>query len=354
MKTGSKFYYLVMTFILVALGYLSYRIVYPYLTPIIWAIVLTVMFYPVYIFTLKYVKRKWLSALITLFIVLLILFGPVSYLLYLITQDVVAFVKNIESGSLDSVTTFFKYPATNSFVRKMLSLFQITEQEFQKGLIQNVTKFGQDFAGIVKTGLGNILTGTIDFVLMILTMYFLLVDGPNFVQKIGSFIPFSSKEKVRLLRQTKDIVISTMYGGVTVAVAQGIVGGLVFALLGIQSAVLWGASMFIASFIPMVGTFVVWGPLGAYLFIQGHYVKGIILLALCIGAVGTIDNILRPFIMKGRTRMPVIVIFFSILGGVQAFGFIGLILGPLIFALFVSVFEIYRYSEEKSEEEGML
>ncbi|HEX2966139.1 MAG TPA: AI-2E family transporter [Syntrophorhabdaceae bacterium] len=347
MKRESKFYFLIMSFITVVLGYLSYKIIDPYLSPIMWAIVLSILFFPVYAFALKYVKRKAMAALITLAVILILLFGPISYLSYLVTKDVMSFVQHIESGSFDSLTTFFKYPATNSIVRKMLSLFQITEQEFQKGLIDSVSKMGQGFAGVLKTSVGNVVSGAVNFILMMLTTYFFLVDGPGLIGKTATFMPFSSKERDRLFRQTKDIVISTMYGGVSVAAAQGIVGGICFALLGIPSAVIWGLAMFVASFIPMIGTFIVWGPAAIYLFAQGHYIRGLIMIAVGLGIIGTVDNLVRPVIMRGRMKMPVIVIFFSILGGVQVFGFVGLIVGPLVFALFYSVFEIFRCSEEE-------
>jgi predicted PurR-regulated permease PerM len=181
---------------------------------------------------------------------------------------------------------------------------------------------------------------------MILSTFFFLGDGPEFIEKISNFMPFSKKQKDRLLQQTKDIIVSTMYGGVTVAAAQGIIGGILFAVLGISSPVLWGFTMFIASFIPMVGTFIIWGPAAGYLFFQGFYLKGVILVLGGVFVISPVDNILRPLIMKGKTKMPVIAIFFSILGGIKLFGFIGLIAGPLVFALFVSVFEILRYSEE--------
>ncbi len=352
--TETKFYFLIMTFITVVLGYLSYKIIDPYLSPIMWAIVLSIIFFPVYAFALKFVKRKAIAALITLAVILIILFGPFSYFSYLITRDVMSFVQNAESGSLDSLAAFLKYPATNSIVRKILSLFQITEQEFQKSLIDNMTRMGQGFAGVLKTGVGNVLSGMINFVLMMLTTYFFLVDGPGFINKIATFVPFSGRQREKLFRQTKDIVISTMYGGVTVAAAQGIVGGIFFALLGIPSAVLWGLGMFVASFIPMIGTFIVWGPAAIYLFFQGHYIRGIMMIAVGIGIIGTVDNLLRPVIMKGRMKMPVIVIFFSILGGVQVFGFVGLIVGPLVFALFYSVFEIFRFSEEERAEKELI
>jgi predicted PurR-regulated permease PerM len=335
-----------MTFIILVLGYLTYQIISPFLSPIMWAIVLSILFYPVYAFIFKYVKYKSVASLLTLVIILIILFGPFSYLSYLITQEAMSLIGNIESGSFDSLTTFFKHPAANTLISKVLSIFHITEQEFQKALVENITKIGQESAGFIKAGLGNIVSGAINFLFMILSMFFFLGDGPELIEKISNFMPFSRRERDRLLQQTKDIIVSTMYGGVTVAATQGIIGGVLFAVLGISSPVLWGLAMFITSFIPMVGTFIIWGPAAGYLFFQGFYLKGIILVLLGVFVISSIDNIIRPLIMRGKTKMPVIAIFFSILGGLKLFGFIGLIVGPLVFALFVSVFEILRYSEE--------
>jgi predicted PurR-regulated permease PerM len=348
MTTDNKFYFIIMTLIILVLGYLTYQIINPFLSSIVWAIVLSILFYPIFAFILKYVKNKSVASLLTISIILIVLFGPFSYLSYLITQEAMSLVGNIESGSFDSLKILFKHPAANTFVKKILSLFHVTEQEFQKALIENVTKIGHELAGLIKIGLGNIISGTISFVFMILTTFFFLCDGPQFIEKIGNFMPFSKKQKDKLLRQTKDIIVSTMYGGVTVAATQGIIGGVLFVALGIPSAVLWGLTMFMASFIPMVGTFIIWGPAAGYLFFEGFYIKGTIMVLAGVFAISSVDNIVRPLIMKGKTKMPVIAIFFSILGGIKLFGFIGLIVGPLVFALFLSVFEILSYSEEEA------
>ena len=348
MTADNKFYFIIMTFIILVLGYLTYQIISPFLSSIMWAIVLSILFYPVYAFIHKYVKYKSVASLLTLIIILIMLFGPFSYLSYLITQEVMSLVGNIESGSFDSLKTFFQHPAANTLIKKVLLIFHITELEFQKALVENVAKIGQDLAGFIKIGLGNIVSGTINFVFMILSTFFFLGDGPEFIEKISNFMPFSKKQKDKLLQQTKDIIVSTMYGGVTVAAAQGIIGGILFAVLGIPSPVLWGFTMFIASFVPMAGTFIVWGPTAGYLFLHGLYLKGIILVFAGVFVISPVDNILRPLIMRGKTKMPVLAIFFSILGGIKLFGFVGLIVGPLVFALFVSVFEIFSYSEEEA------
>ncbi len=107
-------------------------------------------------------------------------------------------------------------------------------------------------------------------------------------------------------------------------------GGIAFSLLSVPSPVLWGFAMFIASFLPLLGTFIVWGPVAAYLFFKGMILKGIILVMIGIVVISSVDNILRPIIIRGKIQMPTLAIFFSILGGIKVFGFIGFIMGPCI------------------------
>jgi predicted PurR-regulated permease PerM len=139
------------------------------------------------------------------------------------------------------------------------------------------------------------------------------------------------------------MVISTVYGGVVIALIQGILGGTAFYFLGLNSPVLWGCAMTVMSFLPLFGTFSIWGPAAAYLIIQGSVMKGVILLLYGVFIISIVDNILRPIIISGRTKMPTLAVFFSVLGGIKFFGLIGFIMGPLVLALFVSVFEIFKH-----------
>lgn len=336
-----------MTFITLVLGYLTFQIMSPFLSAIMWAIVISIIFYPIFSFIIRFVKQSSIASLLTLIVILIILFGPFSYLAYLLTQEVLSLIEKMESGSFDSLKALLKHPAANTLVNKLLSLFNITEQELQKAVVDNITKIGKESVGLVTSGVGNVVSVAINFVFTLLSIFFFLSDGPMFIEAIGNFMPFSKKQKEKLMQQTKDVIVSTMYGGVTVAVAQGIIGGVAFAILAIPSPVLWGVSMFMASFIPMIGTAVIWVPAAGYLLFSGFYWKGVALVLIGIFAISSVDNIIRPLIMKGKMKMPTIAIFFSILGGIKLFGFIGLIMGPLVLALFVSVFEIFRYSEEE-------
>jgi predicted PurR-regulated permease PerM len=345
MDTENRFYNLVLIFIVVVLGYLSYNILSPFLSPIMWAVVLSLVFYPLYAFILKYVKYKSLASILTLLAIFLILIGPFSYFAYLLTQETVNLVNRIQNGG-DLLQGFLTHPVVSAVIRKLLVVLRMTEAEFYKAVSDGIVGIAKESTGLIKTGFGNIVAGGVNFVFMLLSIFFFLEDGPAFIQKAESFMPFSRRQRDRLLKQTKDIVVSTIYGGVVVAMTQGVIGGIAFAFLGIHSPVVWGLAMFVASFVPVVGTFVVWGPMVIYLFFEGLYMKGVILILVGVVAISSVDNILRPLIIKGKMKMPTVAIFFSILGGIKLFGFIGFILGPLVLALFVSVFDIFRYSED--------
>ncbi len=180
---------------------------------------------------------------------------------------------------------------------------------------------------------------------MAFTLFFLLKDGPKFLEKMRDYMPFPEHEKKQLTKQVKDVVVSTIYGGVVVALTQGLIGVIAFAIVGIRAPVLWAMAMSITSFIPIVGCALVWVPATLYLFAEGLTTQALILAAIGIFAISTVDNVLRPIIIRGRVSMPLVLVFFSVFGGIQVFGLLGLVLGPLVVAVFVSVVGIIRTRE---------
>jgi predicted PurR-regulated permease PerM len=189
------------------------------------------------------------------------------------------------------------------------------------------------------------LGALVDFIIVIFTTFFLLKDGPSLLSKAKDYMPFSKEQKEKLAGQIKDMIVSTVYGGVIVAILQGLLGGIAYSFLNIEAPVMWGIAMSIMSFVPLVGTFAIWGPTAIYLAITGDYVHGIGLFLFGVFVISMVDNILKPLIIGSRTKMPTIIILFSVLGGIKFFGMIGLIMGPLITAVFISVIEIFRSIE---------
>ncbi|MEW6214075.1 MAG: AI-2E family transporter [Nitrospirota bacterium] len=344
---ASRFYFLTMTALVLILGYLSYQILKPFLSPIGWAIVFSIVFYPVYAFILRYIKWRSVASLITLGIILLIIFGPFSYLSYLLVKELKDLSEYMEGGRLEALKDVLYHPGIKTIVDKILSLLNITEAELNKAIVDNISRLGKELVGRITRGVGDIGTVSLNFIFMAFSTFFLLKDGPEFLKKVRYYmpLPFSEEQKDRLGTQIRDMIISTIYGGVAVSITQGVIGGVAFSILAIPSPVAWGLAISIASFVPLLGAFAVWGPVTVYLFIQGEVLKGIALAIVGTFGISLIDNILKPIIIGGRTKMPILVIFFSVLGGIKLFGLIGLIMGPLVLALFVSVIEIFRSIE---------
>ncbi len=343
----NRFYLITMVALVLGLGYLTFQIIRPFLAPIGWAVVLSIVFYPLYVFILRYVRWKSIASLITLVVIILVIIGPFSSITYLLVNEIQNIPASLGGGTIESVRGLFSHPGIEYIVNKIGSLLNIpiTGAELNKSIAAYASQIGNELLGRIPVGLGNVASVAANFILMAFSIFFILRDGADFLERSSNYMPFSAAQKKRLVTQIRDIVVSTIYGGVIVAILQGIIGGVSYALLGLSSPVLWGLATAISSFIPLLGTFAVWGILSAYLFFTGAAGKGIILVIIGIFGISMVDNILKPVLIGARTRMHVLVIFFSVLGGINQFGLIGLIMGPLVVALFFSVIEIFRNFE---------
>ncbi len=327
------------------LGYLSYLILKPFLTSIAWAVVLSTVFYPVYAYMCRFLKWKVLASLLTLAITVVIILGPFSYLTIALANELSNFADYINTEGIGKLQDWINSPQAIWLQERIKTTLNIEKLDLASILSENLSRMGKNILGKVTKGVANIASVFINFFLMLFAMFFMLRDAPDFIRKFHDYMPFSEAQRDRLESQMKDMVISTIYGGVVVAMAQGTVGGLTFLVLGMKSPVLLGTAIGLMSFIPGVGTFSVWGPVVVYLLIKKAFIKAVILLFVGTFIISTIDNILKPIIISGRTRMPTLVIFFSVIGGLKVFGLIGLVLGPLVMAMFISVFEIFRNLE---------
>ena len=344
---ANRFYFIVMLAITAGLGYLTFQILRPFITSIMWGIVLSIVFYPVYNYVGRYQKWKSLNAFIVLVIITAIIIGPFSYFSYLLISELKVITRHLDTGKMALLQDVMSYPAVHYSLDWLSTIFHLpySEADIEKTLTDNALLMGKDLIGKIPSGLGSVVIVFINFIFMTFAIFFMLKDGAAFLRKSRDYMPFSEQQKERLDSQIRDIVISTIYGGVLVAVLEGIIGGIVYYALGLKSPVLWGAATAIASFIPLVGSFAVWGGIALYLFVQVSVMKGVILVLIGIFGISVIDYLLRPVLIGSRIRMPVIITFFSVLGGIKFFGLLGLVMGPLVVALFVSVMDIFRNIE---------
>lgn len=199
--------------------------------------------------------------------------------------------------------------------------------------------------GYLVSGLSAATKGTANFFLelfvMVYAMFYFLRHAPDIVNKIVDYMPLSADIQNRLVDKGLSVTRATIKGTLVIGLVQGVLGGLAFAVAGIQGAAFWGAVMALASVIPSVGTALIWVPAVIYLLATGQLWEGVGLGLWCALVVGSADNVLRPILVGGDTEMPDILILISTFGGLALFGIEGLVLGPVIAALFVTMWDIY-------------
>ncbi|MGE5299933.1 MAG: AI-2E family transporter [Acidobacteriota bacterium] len=340
-----RFYLSMVLFLIGVLGYLTYVIMSPFLIAIAWSIVLSIVFYPVYAFVARRVRIRAVASVLTVILMLIIIVGPFSYVTISLINELQIVGAKISENRLGSVNEIVQKLETWPFFEKMRSYPGLQDLLSEDVIVENIRKAGKSLIENFSVRITNILGALIDFIIVLFTTFFLLKDGPGLLSKAKDYMPFSTAQKEKLAEQIKDMIVSTVYGGVIVAILQGLLGGIAYSVIGIEAPVMWGIAMSIMSFVPLVGTFAIWGPTAVYLVITGDYVHGIGLFLFGVLVISMVDNILKPLIIGSRTKMPTIIILFSVLGGIKFFGMIGLIMGPLITAVFISVIEIFRSVE---------
>ncbi len=336
----NKYYLFAMLALVLILGYLSYLILRPFLVPIGWAFVFSIVFYPIYRFVLRIVRWDSLAAAITAALVCVLILGPFSYFAYLLGSE----ISNVSLRPVDlkGMAKLLSHPSIAPAMKKVLSFLDLSQAQLQASVVRGLSEAGKKLLEYLPGRIGDVAGAAVHFALMAFALFFFLRDGSHFLARISNFMPFSKEHRERLTNQVKDIVISTIYGGIVVALIQGFIGALTFTFLSIHSPILWGLAMSICSFLPIVGSSIVWVPAVLFLLVKGTVLKALILAIVGIFGISMVDNVMRPLIMRGRLQMPLLAIFFSVLGGIEVFGLIGLVMGPLVLAVFISLVDILR------------
>ncbi len=329
--------------IILGLFYLFYKVLSPFLITIAWAMVLSITFYPLYSVLLKFVKRPGLASIITILIIIVLIIGPVTYIIGALVNEVANIYSTIEEKGFDVITKIQEHPRFTSIFKKLSSFIAAENLDIKQGIINTIKMIGEYIGKHISDIFTNAVVLIVNFVVMFLTIFYFLRDGEKLAEYLKGLLPFSVEQKKRLAIRTKEMVIAAIYGGVIVGLIQGFLGGIAFLIFGLPSPVFWGTAMAVLSLVPLFGTFIVWGPASLILILSGSYGNGIGLLLYGILIISMADNILKPLIIGSRTKLHTLLIFFSVLGGIKFFGFIGFILGPLITALSLALLEMYTF-----------
>jgi len=326
--------------------YLFYVVFSPFVIPIVWAMILAFVFYPLYRWLNRRLKgRKSLCALVmTAFVVLLIVF-PAVYILSMLAHEAIsayAFFENgLKTGRFQPILELKDHPLIQGVWQRLNQYVDLSDLDLNSLLLENLRKvsvFAINQTSRVIRGFSFII---INFGLVTISLYYVFKDGDQLLKKIREAIPLVPQDKVLLFARLEEMVHATIYGGILVALLQGFLGGLAFWFLGLPSPVFWGTVMVFLSFLPIVGPFLVWGPVVLYFFFEGTFFKGIVLLVWGGAVVGLSDNFLRPILISKRTKLHTMLLFFGVLGGIKSFGLLGLIVGPLVVTICMTILDIY-------------
>ncbi len=306
------------------------------------AAVLSGITYPLYRWCLrKFGGRDTLASLATLLATLLVILVPLILLLGLVAEQAVSVVKEatpwVEQQLSQSDQDQLELPGWLPFADEL--------QAHRDDIVSKLGEVAQQVGVYLAGSLARLSEGTAAFFfqlfIMLYAMFSFLKSGPALVEKIMSYAPLSRIEKDRMLEVGLSVSKATIKGTLTIGIIQGALGGLGFAVVGIEGAIFWGAIMAVLSILPGIGATLVWAPAVAYLLMSGQTIAGLGLLIWSAGVVGTIDNVLRPLLVGRDTKMPDLLIMLSTLGGLALFGATGLVLGPILAALFLTVLAVY-------------
>jgi predicted PurR-regulated permease PerM len=323
--------------------YLCYIIFYPFLRPLLSAIVIAVVFFPVQARLSRIIASPSLSALISTVLVVLLITLPAIMIGVAFSREVASLYdfldqKSEESGGLSPyIMHLIERPL--GWIGQFVDVSQFNLGAWLRERLQQISAF---LVAEATTILGNLTSFIVNTVITLFTLFFLFREGRSARRRAAAVLPLSAEQIDRLFTGIENTIIATVYGGIVVAFVQGALTGFALWVTGIHSPVLWGVVAAVFALIPLVGTAVVWVPAALYLVVTGDWVKGVLLAAWGAGVVGTVDNFLRPYLISGRVQMHTLLIFFSVFGGVQAFGFLGLFVGPVILAVTISVLGMLR------------
>ncbi len=312
---------------LIGAGILFLSIMFPFWKPIVWGITIAIISSPLNNLLLKYIKSKHLSSFLTTLLVIVVVAIPITLAVLIMINEIEKFIDNI-----DAIKQAFE-----SVVLKVQSIYHLKVfapwinkiDNFLFSALQQIGVFTTNHLGAV---FSQVYTLVAEFIFSFITAFYFIKDGNRFLSYMSE-LSGDKNNFDKVILSIKQVVKATILGGVLTALIQGCVGALGFLAVGLNTFFMWMFLIALFSFVPMIGTAIVWVPVAIYFFIIGKYLSGLFIIIWGVVAIGLIDNYVRPLIISSQISMHPMFLFFGILGAVFVFGPIGILLGPIILSI---------------------
>jgi predicted PurR-regulated permease PerM len=331
---------------LLVLGYLVYEIFAPFLEPLAWSAVLAIFFYPLHELLLRKMSPNK-AALASTTIVTLVLIVPSIILLGYAARQAIDAMTKIHQG----LAVQGQGPSQGLLMELAERIRSRLPEAWRHSDISGeigrlAERAGAYLASKVGAAVRNLTTFLLDLFIAILGLFYMFRDRQIIVRRVKTLLPFEEAIQSNMLLESKELVFASVAVGLIIAGIQGGLGGISFVIARVPNALFWGVLMAFTSFIPVVGSALVWVPVLVWLGLNGHWGRALVVLAINGGLTAMADNIVRPLLLRNRTRLNEFVLLISVLGGLELFGLVGLVLGPTLVAAAMSIFQVYTVHRE--------
>ncbi len=317
----------------------------PFLNVLLWSMVLTVIASP-----LNHALRKWgrsanVSAMITMASVVFVVVIPAFFIISTATRHAPEAIDALEAGYNQLAD-----PASPHYqaIQHYIDLDKLLKQE---NFGQQIQRLGMYLSTQSWSLLSYGLITVVQIMLVLFTTFYMLRDSGTLIGGVRALLPIAPEQADNMIGKVRTIISASLKGTMLIAFIQGTIGGIAFWILGLPAAILWGLVMILASLIPVVGSSIIWVPAVLYLLSAGSLGKALALV-ICGIFIGLVDNLLRPSLVGSKTRMHELTVFFAVLGGIQLFGPVGLVAGPIFVGVAAGLIQIFFETAKDTDPAG--
>jgi predicted PurR-regulated permease PerM len=331
--------------LLIVLGialYMCWRMLQPFFNVLLWATVLAVVFYPMHRRVRARTGQPTLAAALSTLLVIVFILLPVTFITVAVVRELTGAAQGLQQGM--ATFSLESWPRVAWAMDWVGQYVHLDREAAQKFVVERMQTWGAALASSTLVVVGGAVGAVVQMILVVFTLFYLFRDGERIKQAAYRMLPIERVQAHDIALRTREVIGATVNGVLVIAAIQGTLGTLIFWILGLPSPLLWGVVMFFLCMIPMAGAFLVWAPAALYLALTGHYVKGLILVIWGVLVIGTIDNVLSPRLVGQRAKLHELLVFFAVLGGLEVFGVLGLVLGPVVVAITLALIEMVRQS----------
>jgi len=342
--------YFLISAIILLLGFITY-IISPFLVPIILAAVIASVASPMQKAFVRLFKEKqrWLAALLSTIIIIIVVLGPLSLLVSLLSSETIEAVGYIEEQlssydleDMHLLPEMIRDSIVGEYLDKIEKYSPITREDIADSLASAASSLGSFLVDQTKNIAKKVSFLLVHLFVLLLSLFYFLRDGDKIIKYIQSILPMPNRYENILFKQLSTVSRAIIYGIFGAAIVQGLMAGIGYAIAGVDNSAFWGTITGFFSIVPYLGAAIVWVPITIVLFSTGHWVAGIFLVIWGVAVVSTVDNLVKPYLIGGKAHIYPLMVLFVVLGSIFTIGFKGLILGPFALILILTFLHIYK------------